>query len=50
MLMWEQEKYNNNQYTFGYITTANGVIGEENGMMRYVRTLTNILIMERMER
>ena len=35
------KKYNNNQYTFGYITTANGVIGEENGIMRYVRTITN---------
>ena len=35
------QKYNNNQYTFGYITTANGVISEENGIMRYVRTITN---------
>ena len=34
-------QYNNMDYTFGYVTTDNGILSKEDGTMKYVRTMSN---------
>ena len=34
-------QYNNMDYTYGYVTTDNGILSKEDGTMKYVRTMSN---------
>ena len=34
-------QYNNMDYTYGYVTTDNGILSKEDGIMKYVRTMSN---------
>lgn len=35
------KQYNNRDYTFGYVTTDNGILSKEDGTMKYVRTMSD---------